>query len=310
MIEIAVKRKDVNSLAPIGISTYIRIDHLRQTVNALLKNELADQSVVYFFSDAPQEGHERQVAQVREYIRTVKGFSEVVLIERKSNSRVFNNREGMRSVLQKHGRIIFLEEDIVTAPGFLRYMNESLEFYQHNPKVLSVIGYCPPISIPHDLRSDNFFLKRFSAWGFGTWSHKFDPFGFQISETEVSKVFGSIRLRARFKSRGVDMLDMLKREVRGDIDALDVKVMFSNFLNDTYCSYPTESFVQNIGFDGTGVHCGVTNKFVHEGLCEKIKGFSFSEFVEEDERILKENYKFRARGWRSKLGSVLRYLFK
>ena len=64
-------------LAPIGVSTYIRLPHLQRTISALQKNALAEQSELFVFSDAPIPGDEEQVAAVRSYLQTVDGFKEV-----------------------------------------------------------------------------------------------------------------------------------------------------------------------------------------------------------------------------------------
>ena len=55
-------------LAPIGIPTYNRIEHLTKTVNSLKKNDLAKDSELYIFSDAPKVGDEEEIYVVREYV--------------------------------------------------------------------------------------------------------------------------------------------------------------------------------------------------------------------------------------------------
>ena len=44
------------SLAPIILFTYTRLDHLKETVKALKKNELASESKLFVFSDGPKNG--------------------------------------------------------------------------------------------------------------------------------------------------------------------------------------------------------------------------------------------------------------
>lgn len=287
----------MDDLAPVCITVYTRLEHIKLTVAALAKNNLAKESTVIFLSDAPRDGDEQAVRNMRSFLSSVQSsgcFKEVRVVKRTTNNRMFNGRDGMREALDEFGKFIYLEEDVVVNQGFLKYMNDALNFYQQDENVISISGYRPPFSIPGDLPNDNFFLKRFNGWGFATWAHKFDPFGFEISEKYAWKVLRSYRLRRQFKSRGPDMVGMLKSELSGKIDALDVKIMFSNFVYGTYCSYPKVSFVQNIGFDGTGIHCGKTDKFLNNTLNQEIKDFNFSTLVEEDSRILRENYKFRS----------------
>ena len=79
-----------NELAPIGLSTYSRPAHLKQTVEALQRNILASQSELYVFSDAPKAGDEEAVVKVRSFIKNIDGFKKTTIIERETNDRVFN----------------------------------------------------------------------------------------------------------------------------------------------------------------------------------------------------------------------------
>lgn len=116
----------INCCSPIGISTYKRIDHLKETLDALSKNILAEYSDLYIFSDAPRVGDEDEVYKLREFLNTINGFKSVSIFQRITNDRVKNNREGIKYLLDKYGKCIFLEEDIVTAKGFLEFMNSPL----------------------------------------------------------------------------------------------------------------------------------------------------------------------------------------
>ncbi len=122
--------KDHADLAPIGLSVYVRLEHIKKTVSALQRNRLADQSQLYVFSDAPQPGDEKKVAEVRRFLKTISGFKMINIVERKENGRVANTRGGLRYLLDHFGKAILLEEDVVTAPGFLTFMNEGLEIYR------------------------------------------------------------------------------------------------------------------------------------------------------------------------------------
>jgi hypothetical protein len=278
----------MDELAPIGVSSYTRIDHLRRTIEALKANHLSEKSELYIFSDAPQQGDEQAVVNVRAYADTISGFKRVHVVKREHNSRVQNNRGGMKSLLDNYGKMIWLEEDIVSSNYFLTFMNEALNEYEHNKKIISISGYCPPISIPDSYNKDVFLLKRFNAWGFGTWSHKFNPFSFSIDEKEYTlniKVLTSVLERY-----GNDVPRMIKKEVNDELDALDVKVMYYQALHNLYTVYPAKSMTRNIGHDGTGLHCGNTKRFEIELAQKKIK---MDTLTEEDESIVKENRKFR-----------------
>jgi hypothetical protein len=182
-----------------------------------------------------------------------------------------------------------LEDDIVTAPGFLSFMNGALNFYEKDDRVLSIVGYCPPIDIPQDLVSDMFCMARYSAWGTGIFARTVSSFKEKINSQE----FEQIKDKNVFKKFGPDVLNMINREVEGTLDAADVRCMYRQILDGTITVYPKKSLVQNIGHDGSGVHCGKNTRFHHDSLWDKKDEFAYSTSLEFDERIIKANYDFR-----------------
>jgi hypothetical protein len=294
------------NLAPIAVSTYSRINHLKQTIEALQKNTLAEESELYIFSDAPKKGDEDIVRKVRRYADSVTGFKKVHVVKRKANGRVKNNRGGIEKLLDSYGKCIFLEDDIVTAPGFLKFMNEALVYYKNSKDILSVSGYTPSLSSLNSYHNDVYKLTRFNAWGFATWCEKFDPFGFDIDNHGVENYIKNSNFKEKFNQNGEDLYEMLMQEYNGNLDALDVKVMFYGFKYNKHTVYPRKSLVQNIGHDGSGTHCGVSNKFHHKELWGKVDKFKFIKDLKIDKNIVKENCKFRSRGLKGKLADFAR----
>ena len=281
----------LNNLAPIGISTYVRLQHLQRTITALQKNTLAQQSKLFVFSDAPRPGDEERVAAVRSYLRTIDGFKEIYIIARKNNGRTANGRRGLRLLLNRFGKVIFLEEDVVTAPGFLTFMNQALNKYEGNNRVFSVVGYCPPIKIPANYSLDGFFMRRGSGWGLGIWKNRYDNIRYITPEEYEQFAANKKRVLEFVKAGGEDLMVMLRAEAYGEIDAGDVKAMYAQFLSNQYTVYPTQSLVQNIGHDGTGTHCGNTDRF-NVPLSGKTT-FRFPDELIVDSRIVRANLNFR-----------------
>jgi hypothetical protein len=277
-------------LAPIGVSTYSRVNHLKRTIEALQKNTLAKESEIYIFSDAPQKGDEEMVAEVREYIHTIDGFTKVYIVERDTNSRIINNRSGIRKLVDKYGCMIFLEEDIVTAPGFLQFMNDALRYYENDQRILSISGYTPPINATEYCADDFFVLPRFNAWGFGIWKDRYETI-ISISKKEFSNFLRNRQDVIRFLAGGEDMLKLLLSDVEGRIDALDVKAMYRQYCNNQFTVYPRQSLVRNIGHDGTGVHCRKTTKF-DVNLWDKTH-FEFNRNIKLNATIMESNKQFR-----------------
>ena len=291
----------MHNLAPIGISTYARLGHLKKTIHALRRNPLAKESDLYIFSDAPRPGDEKKVCAIRDFIITVSGFKSVTIIEREENNRVLNNRGGMRSLIDQYGKMIWLEEDIVTSPSFLNFMNQALDVYADNQDIISISGYCPPISIPKDYPYDVFILPRFCAWGFGIWKDRFDRIEMHLNRSEVYGTLANPITLYKFTRGGWDLTQMVIGDAKGIIDALDAKIIFHQYKWKLYTVYPTYSLIQNTGHDGSGIHCGSSDRFLvklHDG---QTINFQMPNSLQLDPFIVKSNLRFRSGGWHRKL---------
>lgn len=73
-----IDNSKLDDLAPIVLFVYNRPWHTRQAVEALRKNELASESELFVYSDAPKnENAAAKVAEVREYIKTIDGLRRI-----------------------------------------------------------------------------------------------------------------------------------------------------------------------------------------------------------------------------------------
>lgn len=282
----------MKELAPIAISTYSRVNHLRRTVEALRLNTLASISEVYFFSDAPKPGDEGKVRDVREFIRTVDGFKAVHLVERIENSRIANNRGGIEMLLERYGKVIFLEEDVVTAPGFLEFMNAALSFYGDDERIGSVSGYCPPMTFPMGHLKDIFFLTRLNPWGVGLWKryYKMNTYITEECFDEVFKDKG--KLKDLSNSVGEEALQFIQMDFERKLDTGDMKSIFWQFYDRKFTVYPRKSLVRSIGQDGSGLQMEAVGKWDVHDLWNKLEGFEFSQEVSVDEKIQRSHYEF------------------
>lgn len=245
------------NLAPICLSTYKRHQHLTETLDALASNTLAKESELFICSDAAKPGDEQDVCKVRSLISKVTGFKRVHVIERTENNRVANNRGGMNSLLNQFEKMIFLEEDVVTAPLFLDFLNEGLNYFESDKSVFGICAYTPPINLSRFSKENAFLCPRFSAWGFGTWQDRYS----QIALNKVSIRDLTFGQKRRLYSAGADLVKMLESLSTGKIEALDVRINFTMAKNYQKVVYPITSLSNNKGHDGTGIHCGVTDYF-------------------------------------------------
>ncbi|MCB1725367.1 MAG: sugar transferase [Gammaproteobacteria bacterium] len=295
-------------LAPVGICTYVRLSHLRRTVDALKRNTLAAQTELFVFSDAPRPGDEAAVASVRRFAHGIGGFRAVHVVEREENLRARNCRLGMRQLIDEYGKMIFMEEDIVTSPAFLAFLNDALGRYANNSDVLSISGYCPPIEIPEHFADDVFALPRFNGWGFGIWKDRFDDIKMHLERSEVTGRFRNPIEIFRFAAGGWDMLRMLADDINGRIDALDVKIFYQQYTKGLVSVYPVKSLVSNIGHDGSGLHCGNSTRFDVERCDLESYTLTLPERPVMDRDILRANDRFRSGGLWKKAKHLKKFL--
>ena len=243
-----------NEYSPIVLFVYNRPDHTRKTIEALKANVLANESDLIVFSDAPRsEAHAGNVREVRKYVKEVVGFRSVTVIERETNFGLARSIiDGVTAIVNRYGRIIVLEDDMVTSPYFLTYMNEALEYYELEDSVISIHGYCYPINgLP-----ETFFLKGADCWGWGTWKRGWDLF-----EEDGRKLLSQIEQRGlsyRFDLFGTyGYSKMLRDQIKGKNSSWAVRWYASALLAEKLTLYPGQSLVSNIGSDGSGTHRGV-----------------------------------------------------
>ena len=274
------------SVAPIVLFVYNRPWHIKQTIEALQKNELANESELFIYSDAPKNKEaEKKVKEVREYIKTIDGFKKVTIIERKKNWGLANNIiDGVTKIINEYGKIIVLEDDLVTSPYFLKFMNEALEFYEREKKVWHISGWNYPIRL--DYRKSVFLWRWMNCWGWGTWKDRWDNL-----ITDVDILINSISKKdiKKFNLDGAEKA--WQRLILNKEKKLKTWAVFWNatiFVNNGLCMNPVNSFVYNIGLDGTGTHCGKYFQCNYNYKFNNNIFFEFEDFLEENLKVRKK----------------------
>ena len=247
------------SPAPIALFAYNRPAHLGRTLEALRKNELAAQSDLHIFSDGPKsEKDAPMVEAVRASLQDVTGFRSVTVVQRPANLGLANSIiQGVTDVCHRSGRVIVLEDDMLTSPWFLRFMNEALATYESDPEVISIHGYIYPVrrALP-----ETFFLRGADCWGWATWER-----GWKHFNPDGTALLAQLEERRQTHAFDFDgaygYTAMLRDQIAGRNNSWAIRWHASAFLLDKLTLYPGRSLVQNIGLDASGTHCGSTEEF-------------------------------------------------
>ncbi len=248
------------NLAPIILFVYNRPEHTKKTVEALKLNQFASDSVLFVFSDANKNENDKNfVLEVRELIKRITGFNSIKIIEREKNLGLANSIiSGVTEIINTYGRAIVLEDDIVTSPYFLKFMNEALEFYKDDKRIYSISGYNFPIKIPKSYHHQVYISPRPSSWGWATWKDRWENAIWNPQDSFDIK--NSLLLKNLMDKAGKDLVPMLLKAVEGKISSWAVKWAFTHLKYESYCLYPIHSFVKNIGADASGTNFNTSTK--------------------------------------------------
>ncbi|MBL1418944.1 MAG: glycosyltransferase [Alphaproteobacteria bacterium] len=246
------------NVAPIILFVYNRLSHTQQTVEALKANTLAGRSQLIIYADAAKNPNAQQdVASVRAYLKTITGFKSVTILERAQNWGLANSIiDGVTEVVNQYGRVIVLEDDLVTSTDFLTYMNHSLDLYQDDENIASIHGYIYPIEgLP-----DTFFIKGADCWGWATWKRawqNFEPDGEALlTQVKQRKLQRDVNFNHSY-----DYIQMLEMQIDGQISSWAVRWYIATFLKGMLTLYPGKSLVHNVGNDNSGTHSDTTSHY-------------------------------------------------
>jgi len=244
----------VSNIAPVVLFVYNRPIHTAETLRALAANTLANQTPLIVYSDAARsENDSHLVDETRRLLKTIVGFASVIVHEREKNLGLADSiADGVSAVISEYGRVIIVEDDIVTSPYFLEYMNTALDRYEKDEKVMHIAAHMQPISIKG--LPESFFLRQSSCWGWATWARAWQHF--HRRGQEFVNIFTEDDIK-RFNLDGAyDYWSQLLANVNGSLKTWAVYWYACVFIKGGLCLHPRQSLVQNIGFDGSGENCG------------------------------------------------------
>ncbi|MEK9826290.1 MAG: hypothetical protein VW395_08465, partial [Methylotenera sp.] len=188
------------------------------------------------FCDGPKSGQSIQkldlVKAVANHHIWVEKFASVRVEFSKSNLGLANSIiNGVSSVLKDYDAAIVLEDDLIVAPDFLKFMNDCLTYYRDDSHIGSVTGFCPLKQIPKGYTHDVLILPRNSSQGWATWRDRWQQVDWDA--TSGYKLLNcNYSLRKKFNLSGSDRFDRLRRQLEGKIDSWSIRFGLWQFLNN------------------------------------------------------------------------------
>lgn len=239
------------------VFAYNRSEHLKKVFDGLKKNK--EVTKLNIFQDGLKcEEHRCEWEKVCQVIK------ETDWCETEYNLSPYNKGlaksivDGINKVFETNDAVIVLEDDCVPAANFISFMRQCFEKYQDDKRIFAVTGYSDPFELP-DSEYDVYGQGTCPSWGWGTWKDRWTHYKV---DSDTLKRINADKDKSRYLSVwGEPLKPMLVNRVLGLNDSWAVYWGLHIIENKGICISPYKSLIQNIGLDGTGVHCGVTNKY-------------------------------------------------
>lgn len=251
--------------APVLLLVYNRPEHTKRVLADFWRQPEAPETPLYILSDG---GTGAEVEEVRKIIRDEARRSPnvTVWLQPTNQGLARNVTDGVGRVLERHDRVIVLEDDLELSPYFLRWMNDCLDTYASCPEIAHIHGgtfYARRGLHPNHL------LRFAGSWGWATWRDRWqslwEPDGLKLLRQLDAMPYSEYK--EHFDYGGFQKFSrMLRRQTMGENDSWAIRWHASLLLNDKLSVNAYPPMVNNRGFDGTGVHSANDDRY-HTAVC-------------------------------------------
>lgn len=234
------------------VFAYNRSGHLKKVLDGLRKNEGV--SKLYIFQDGLKcKEHQNEWENTQRVIKAI-NWCKVVYKLSPCNKGLANSIvDGINIVLNENDAVVVLEDDCVPHPLFIRYVTKCLEKYCDDKQVFAINGYAWDLKVDHN-GTDAYFAGRFGSWGWATWK---DRWRFYERDYKIlAKIQSDPQKKRRLEIWAPDAVSCLIGNVYGTCDSWAVFWGLKCIEQGKACITPYFSLIDNIGCDGSGVHCG------------------------------------------------------
>jgi glycosyltransferase involved in cell wall biosynthesis len=247
--------------------SYNRPWHTAQVLNALREHSVQN---LFIFSDGPKTENDKQAVLATRRLFDKVNWTKPEIIYRETNYGLAKSiLSAVDYVFEKYDRLILLEDDCVPGNYYFEFIEKCLSKYENNERIFGINGYTVPIpdGLLRDYPFDIYFYPRIGSWGWATWKRAWAYY-----DTDLSKLYNQVIAdNIDITQGGTDIPDNVRKLLNGQLrDVWTLNWVLAVYLNKGYYIYPTTSQIRNIGLDGTGIHCDVSEKFNNSCADKKI----------------------------------------
>jgi hypothetical protein len=218
-------------------------------LNSLVENVESKDSILYVFCDGAKQNSNDEdlvrIEEVRKLINAENRFKEVVIkVEEKNKGLANSIINGVTEVVNIHGKVIVLEDDLILSPFFLSYMNDSLERYENNSSV-GQIGACNFFACGN-YYPDYFFVPLPDCLGWATWKDRWGSFNSNVAELTKQLEEDEVKKHIFNAYGAYDFMGMLDLQKQGKVDSWAIRWQAVCVLKGWLILYPNPSMTNHI----------------------------------------------------------------
>lgn len=239
----------------VAILVYDRVEHFKRCLQALSACVGADKADVYIFLDVPNIEDKRYFTDEIELLaKATSGFRTMSVLKSEVNLGASGNSQRLLSYMRSFEKFLVLEDDVIVHPQFLDVMSKLLFYSKDNELITSVGAFSPNTNI----NTGSVYLSSyFNGYGCGFWSDSpLLDYLLTVHDPHDELVRGRLKKKIRVKHK---YLRKSLKKISAEKKLNDIQATFYHIKNDVYQLRSTLPFVVNIGFDGSGENCGVSD---------------------------------------------------
>ena len=154
---------------------------------------------------------------------------------------------------KKYDFMIILEDDTIPRKDFFSFVQKIIK-YQLDKKSAAICGYQLPSIHMKKKKVTNFIrLKNFIPWG---WAVKSDYWKMYRKNILTNN-------KNEYRNPKSNLIKKIIKKIKNKKSQIwSIDFMLYNFFHKKDYIFPTKSLIKNIGFDGSGINCGISDKFI------------------------------------------------
>lgn len=241
----------ISKKSPIIVFAYNRPHNLKKLSASLKQNVGFEDHDIFVFIDGPKSAEDNQ--KVMQVFEIANSLTSNVIVSEINKGLANSIISGVTRIINKYGKAIILEDDLVLHPEFLNYMDEGLSLFENDKRILSICGFSLKIKKPQDYMQHVYLGRRSSSWGWATWADRWNQIDWKVRDFD--KLRSSRKLRKQFNQGGSDMYSMLKGYIEGKNNSWAIRFCYHQFKNGLFSIHPFQSLVRNEGYGENATNC-------------------------------------------------------